>query len=273
MRMIGLAMGCMVAGMVVVEGCAPSDDESATATTTSALQVQSQTGITDGVLETEGTLAPEPDAAAKVVADHPMPNVVPAGCASKTVEGNVVTLKLERCTGPFGKIVLEGSLVATFSKTADDVLHVAIATADGMKANDGPLVYAADVDIRYDGSQRTLTYHGHSNGTTKRGVSYERHTDATIIADVTTHCGQIDGVSKGSVGRYDIDLSVQGLKGCRNQCPTAGVAHATVDGPLVKSTAIDVTFDGSSSAHVLVSGKKQRDLDVALDCDNGEAAE
>jgi hypothetical protein len=250
-----------------------SDDEEASATTTSALQAQSQGGITDAVVDTEGTLAPEPEEAAKAVTEHELRGLRPAGCATKTRDGNVVTLKVDKCTGPFGKVVLEGTLVATFSKTSDDTLHVDIAAGDGTTADGRALTYEAQADVRFDGTQRFLTYHGHSSGTTKRGKDYARHTDLSIVADIATHCAQIDGASKGNVGAYEIDLTIEGFKGCRDVCPSAGLARATVDGPLVKSASIEVSFDGSDKAHVKTHIKKDRERDIALDCDAAEAAE
>ena len=253
-------------------GCNADEDE-ASATTTSALQAQSQGGVTDGVIDTEGALAPEPEEAAKKVAELPTRGLRPAACVTKTREGNVVTLKLDKCTGPFGKVVIEGSLVATFSKTSANDLHVDIAAGEGTTANGKAFGYTAQADVRFDGTQRLLTYHGSSNGTTKRGKDFSRQTDLSIVADVSTHCAQLDGVSKGSIGKYDIDLTIEGFKGCRDACPTAGVARATVDGPLVKNASVEVTFDGSDKAHVKIDARKKREKDVALDCEAAEAAE
>lgn len=121
--------------------------------------------------------------------------------ATKTREGNVVTLKLDGCSGPFGKVTLRGSLRATFTR-AGDVLHV---------------------------------------------------------------------VSKGSVGRFDVNVTIEGFNGCQDACPTAGLAHATVRGPRGKEKSMDVHFDGSD--HAKVKGFGGRSFDLALDCDAAEAAE
>jgi len=266
-----LALAALV---IVPTGCAADDDEDeASATTTSALQAQSQDGVLDGVLDTEGTLAPEPEAAAKRIVESPVRGLHPAGCATKTREGNVVTLKLDKCTGPFGRVVLEGSLVATFSRASANDLHVDIVAANGTTANGRQFTYAARADVRFEGTQRSVTYHGASSGTTKRGKSFSRQTDLAIVADVATHCAQIDGTSNGTVGRYDINLTIEGFKGCRDACPTAGLARATVDGPLVKNASVEVTFDGSEKAHVKIQARKTRERDIALDCQAGEAAE
>jgi hypothetical protein len=260
----------------VPTGCAPADegDEEASATTTSALQAQNQDGVMDGVLDTEGAVAPEPEDAAKKVTDVPSSRFQPAGCATKTRDGNIVTWKLDKCTGPFGKVVLEGSLVATFSKTTANDLHVDVVASEGTTGNGHALTYAAQVDVRFDGTQRVVAYHGSSSGTTKRDKPFSRHTDVTIAFDSATHCGQIDGVSKGSIGHYDVNVTIEGVKACRDACPAGGTAKATVDGPLVKGASIDVTFDGSDKAHVKIATKrKTRERDITLDCAAAEAAE
>jgi hypothetical protein len=258
------------------EGCAredEDDEEEASATTTSALQAQSQAGLTEGVVDTEGSLAPDPEEAARKVLEFPTRGLLPEGCATKTREANVVTLKLANCTGPFGKVVVNGSLVATFSRAAQDLLHVAMVSAEGTVASGKPLTYKADADVRFEGGQRFLTYAGRSSGTTARGRSFARQTDLSIVADVTTHCASIDGVSKGTVGRYEVDLTIQGFKGCRDACPTAGLARATVDGPLIKDASVEVTFDGSDRARVKIDARRKRELTVTMDCAAAEAVD
>ena len=253
-------------------GCASEDDEqeAASGTATSALQASSQGGLTDGVLDTEGGLAPDPELAAQTVADRPLRGLHPAGCATKTREGNVVTLKLDGCSGPFGKVTLRGSLRATFTRAAD-VLHVALAASDDLTANDRSMTYAAQADVRYEGTQRFVTWHGESSGTTKRGKSFQRATDLSIVADVETKCAAIDGVSKGTIGRFDVNVTIEGFHGCKDACPTAGLARATIAGPRGKERSMDVRFDGSD--HAKVKGFGGRSFDLALDCEAAEAAE
>lgn len=255
-------------------GCASddSDTDEASATTTSALQAQSQDGVMDGVLDTQGDAAPEPETVAQHVVDYPIQGLSPADCATKTRDGSVVTLTLDDCTGPFGKVTVKGSLVATFSKSSSNDLHVDIVASKDMTANDRALTYAAQADVHFDGSKRNVTYHGSSSGTTKRGKDFNRKTDLTIVADVATHCAKLDGTSKGSIGKYDVDLSISGFEGCRDVCPSAGLAKATVNGPLVNAS-VEVTFNGSEKAHAKIVARKTRELDVNLDCQANEAAE
>jgi len=254
----------------ITMGCAAedTDGDEASATATSALQTQSQDGVMDGVLDTSGDAAPEPEVVAQHVVDYPLSGLSPAGCATKTRSGDVVTLALDSCTGPFGQVVVTGNLVATFSKSSSNDLHVDIVARD-LLANGRALAYASQSDVHFEGSKRVVAYHGSSSGITKRGKDFSRTTDLTIAADIATHCAKIDGTSKGSVGKYDVDLSVNGFEGCRDACPTAGAAHASVDGPLVKAS-VDVPFDGGDKAHATIPARKPRELDVALDCQANE---
>lgn len=250
---------------------ADEDGDDATATTTSALQAQSQVGLVDAVTEVSGGAAPEPEEAARIVVEQPTRDLQPEGCLTKTREGSVVTFESNGCTGPFGKMAVYGKLVATFSKTSPDVLHVALAAKDGATSNGAAFSYGSDTDIAFDGAVRKLTYHGHSSGTTARGRSFSRSTDLTVSVDTAAQCLTIDGTSRGTIGKYDVDLTIEGFRGCRDACPTAGVARATVDGPLVKDASITVTFDGSDHADVKVHARRDRELRVKMDCAAGEA--
>lgn len=264
----GLALGVVLAPT----GCAAEDDEqeAATGAATSALQAGSQGGLTDGMLDTEGGLAPDPELAAQAVAERPLRGLHPAGCATKTREGNVVTLALDGCSGRFGKVTLHGSLRATFTRVGNE-LHVAVAASDGLTANEHPMTYAAEADVRYEGAQRFVTWHGASTGTSKRGKAFARTNDLSIVADVATRCATLDGVSKGSIGRLTVDMTIEGFHSCEGSCPSAGLARATVRGPRGKEHSLEVSFDGTEQAKV--KGFRGRSFELSLDCDAADVAE
>lgn len=203
-------------------GCAPADDEeeAASGTATSALQAASQGGVTDGVLDDEAPSAPDPSEIAAKAVERPTRGLSPEGCATKTRADNVVTLTLDGCSGPLGKVVMSGELVVTFTRPAPDAIHVDVKGSDDLVANGKPIRYGAQADARWDGSRRRLTYHGESSGETKRGRAFDRATDLAIVADVATRCVEVDGVSKGSVAGWDLD---EGFKACEHACPTAGL--------------------------------------------------
>lgn len=274
-RIVLIAVTPLVACALASTGCASDDDdrEEASSTATAALQTQSQDGVLQGVVDLEGDAAPEPEAAAQRVVDDTSPGLTPDGCAQKTRSGSVVTLTLNECSGPFGQVLLTGSLVATFSKTSANDLHVDIVASNDTTANGRAFAYGAQADVHFDGMKRIVTYRGSSSGSTKRGKDFARQTELSITADVGTHCAKIDGSSKGRVGKYDVDLSITGFEGCRDACPTSGVARATVDGPLVNDASVEVSFDGTDQARAKISARRERDLVIALDCRANEAAE
>ncbi|MBX3258267.1 MAG: hypothetical protein KF782_01000 [Labilithrix sp.] len=275
-RFVVSSMGVVGALSLAGVGCKESDrdEEEAAAVTTSALQAQSQAGLMDGLVDVEGELAPNAEDAAKAVVERPLRGIRPEGCAKKTRAGEVVTLEMTRCTGPFGKVEITGSLVATFSNPSADVVHVDIAASEGTTANGEAFSYAATGELRFDGDRRFVTYHGSSSGTTKRGRDFATATDVSIVADVTTRCATMSGTSKGNVARYDLDLTLEGFEGCGDACPSAGTARARVDGPLVQNASVEVVFDGSATAKVKVErgeGRRTSNVDVAIDCDAAEA--
>lgn len=262
--------------VAVTNGCMSSEqgDEEASATTTAALQAQSRDGVIDAMMDIEGSVAPEADDAAKTVAESPRRGLRPEGCSTSARVGNTVVLTLNGCTGPFGNMEITGTLRATFSKPGADVLHIEIVAGEGTTANGSPLDYSAAADVRFHEAQRSLDVHGRSSGTTRRGKTFARQTDLAIVADVSTHCASIDGTSSGQIGSDDVDLTIEGFKGCRDACPTAGVARATVNGPLIENASITATFDGSDRAHVKVdrgTHRRKSELDVAMDCAAAEA--
>jgi hypothetical protein len=270
-----LALAPVAAGCArPADGDDDGDDEGATESTTSALQAQGQDGLTTSIAEVEGSTLPTAEEAAERVAALPVRGFRPAGCATKTREGTTVTLKIDGCTGPFGKVTVVGSLVAKFSRPSPTVLHVDVATGPGTTTNGDPLTYSAQADARFEGSKRFVDYHGSSQGTTYRGKPFSRRTDLAIEADVTTRCASVDGTSKGKVGSYQLDVSIEGFEGCRDACPTAGTARATLDGPLVRGASVEVTFDGSDRARVTVDrgeGRRTTNHVVRMDCAAGEA--
>jgi hypothetical protein len=270
---VTLALTTLIALPVTACRSSDADEEGASSTATSALQIQSQAGLTDAVVDVEGDVAPTAEDAAKAEAERPLSRLQPEGCATKTRQGNVVTLDLVGCTGPFGKSKIDGRLVATFTRPTPELTVVAIEAGPGTTANGKALTYSASAEIRFDGAQRFITYHGSSSGTTRRGREFARSTDASIVVDVATRCVTMNGASKGTIGSFGVDLTVEGFHGCRNACPTAGVVRATVDGPSSKDATIEMTFDGSATAHVKVDARRKREIDVALECDDGEASE
>ncbi len=97
MKVRHIAIAGLTTLAVAAIGCASSDDDGdeASATTTSALQAQSQDGVLEGVVDAEDDAAPEPEVAAQKVVDYPARGLSPEGCAKKVRDGNVVTLTLD----------------------------------------------------------------------------------------------------------------------------------------------------------------------------------
>ncbi len=251
-------------------GCNAQDDEAeaASSSATSALQASQHSGLTEGAIELEGADAADPEKAAIAVAERPSRGLLPAGCATKTRDGNKVRLVSKGCTGPFGHVAFDGVLEATFSKGDSNQLHVDIKGVD-LQVNQRAFTYQASGDITYEGSLRYVTWHGDVSGTTKRGKEYTRHNELDIRADTAKKCLEISGTSTGTIGGFDLDITIDSVAVCKDQCPSEGSVHATVTGPAGRNRTMDIAFDGSSQARV--KGFRGRSFTVDMACADGEA--
>ncbi len=268
-----ISLATLPLALALAAGCAPRDDdeEAAAQSTTSALQASQHGGLTEAAIDLDEGDAVEPERAAQAVAERPTKGLSPSGCATKTREGAKVTLVMKGCTGPHGKLTLDGTLVATFTRPSPDALHVELVGGDDLRANGRDLGYRADADIRYEGALRRVTWHGQVSGVTKRGKSYERRTDLDIVADTASRCLDVAGTSRGTIASWSVDVTIDRFRACEDQCPTSGQIKATVRSPGGRERSLEVTFDGSDQARVV--GPRGRELTVKMACADGETEE
>jgi hypothetical protein len=97
--------------------------------------------------------------------------------------------------------------------------------------------HGSDTDIELDGAARIFDHHGHSSGTTALGKSFSRTTALTVSVATQAQCVALDGTSRGTVGNYDVDLTLEGFRGVATPARPRE-SHGTVDRPLVKDAPI-----------------------------------
>jgi hypothetical protein len=167
----------------------------------------------------------------------------PAGCATITRSGNVVTYVLADCTGPHGLVHITGTLVATFTDAPAGV-QIDLA-ASAMKVNRATLDLHTTGLLTEDASQQKLVVTTLGNGIGPRGHSFVRSGGYTVIRDRTTDCLQLDGQWKLDAGLAERSTQVIGLRHCQNACPAAGgqIVHTGFRG-----RTVTVDFDGSGEA-------------------------
>lgn len=256
--------------LAAAAGCARGDEEeeAASQSTTSALQASQHGGLTEAAIDLDEASAVDPERAAAAVADRPMKGLSPAGCATKTRDGAKVTLVAKGCTGPHGKVTLDGTLVATFSRPTKDALRVELVGGDDLRANGREMRYRATADIVYEGALRRVTWRGDVSGETKRGKRYDRHTELGIVADTALRCLDVTGSSRGTIAGFGVDVTIDRFRACESRCPASGDIKATVRTPAGKEHTLSVSFDGTDEAHVV--GFRGRKFDVKMACEDGE---
>lgn len=206
------------------------------------------------------------EAAAQEAADRPVVGLFPATCVEKQAEGSALHVDYSDCTGPLGRVKLNGGVDAFFESKDDCSLHVEILDRGNLTTNGRPLDYDASADVRVTASERHIDWTGHFTGTTRRGKPIQQRSKLAIVLQHASSCVSLDGRIDGEVGRnlkYDADIS--GLSACPGACPSAGTVRATLDGKL-RDRTVKVVFDGSSTAKV--TGWTGREFEVEMVCDD-----
>jgi hypothetical protein len=200
--------------------------------------------------------------------ERPMAALYPADCVERVARGNTVHVTFHGCSGPFGRLHLEGSVDTTFSRGTDGLLHATIEGADDLTANGHPFAYHATAVIEAEGELRKIQITATASATTPRGRAMSRQSSLDVLLDPATHCVDIAGTSSGTTGRRSISAVIDGLKVCADQCPTAGHVERTVSTRRGTRT-MTVDFDGTDQARVV--GFRGQTLAVQLACGDREA--
>lgn len=269
---VGVAMVCASSAT----GCARDedgeDDDVASASVTSALQASQSGGLNQDLTDVDADAAVDPARAADFIANRRGRGLSPEGCMTRTKgAGNTVHVVFADCTGPFGKLRLNGSADVSFELDAQKRLVAKIVGGSDLTANDRPLTYRATGTLEHHGDVRDVTWHAEASGKTKRGKEYSRSTDVSLSVDVAKRCLQGSGVAKGTIGGFDLELTIDDLAVCEDACPTRGNARASVKGRLGRERAIEVVFDGTD--HAKVTTPRGKELSVKMACADGESAE
>lgn len=257
---------CLIAAGAL--GCQRMEEEAfAEATVTSTLQTSQSGGtgktVIDGMDTEPATCPVDPAAAAARAASRPS-HLYPETCAVKTSNGPNLHVTLNDCTGPFGRVHLNGGLNATFSPADSCAVHAEIADDGTLTGNGNPVDYHASANIVTKPGARDVTWTANWTATTKRGRHVEQKSSLNILVNDSTDCLDIVGSTNGHVDEYPFGTVIDGLVVCPGKCPSAGTVSATFEGKY-RDIELTVQFDGSDTAHV--TGKRGRQFDVKMVCD------
>jgi hypothetical protein len=246
--------------------CGPSEDDFATALVTSALQSPKAQELSDDVVDAPCGMLTAEHAAAEAAA-RPTALLYPESCVEKTADDATVHVAFDGCTGPFGRMKLDGGVDARFEVTGECRLRADIFDT-GLTGNGRPLEYQASADIEVLEGVEAIDWKAHVSGTTRRGRSIEQVSAMHVVLDRATSCRTLAGETDGNVDGFEYDWGVTGMTVCPGECPSSGVVKAAWHRGR-RERNFRVEFDGSKVAHVTLPSGDTRD--VAMVCDAAEA--
>jgi hypothetical protein len=167
----------------------------------------------------------------------------PPGCASITTSGNRVTYTLVGCSGPWGRVQVTGTEVATFSPgDVQGSFVIELASEDDLVVNGSPAVHEATAIVTFTGESRTIDWNGRFEGSTKDGRAVRHEADVALV--LSGGAVSLSGSSSVQVGLRNLEVDVPSLErnGPLGTCPEGTVHIQRKLGGL----EVTLTFDGTA---------------------------
>lgn len=163
-------------------------------------------------------------------------------CMSVTIDGADVDYALDNCTGPWGRVVVSGTIHATFRAGPTASSFEIELSSDGLSVNGRAATFGGTVLVELRSAGRDIAWQGSYEGKTRGGKTVSHETDlALTLGDDGS--AALDGTTASTIGvrglNVEYALSRPGPKGT---C-LVGTVDATT-----KLTKVEVglTFDGTT---------------------------
>ncbi|HZU82220.1 MAG TPA: hypothetical protein VE987_04855 [Polyangiaceae bacterium] len=172
----------------------------------------------------------------------------PNGCATATANANVVTYKLNNCTGPIGLAGASGTVTATFTAFTGSV-QVQL-SGNNVSVNGATINLSTSGTATLNNGQKTLQATTQSTGTGPYGNSAMHTGMYTVVWPTGMGCATINGTFSGvGTGTYaGTSTQIMNYVACTNKCPQSGTATSSFNG----GTAT-LTFNGTNNAQCAAS--------------------
>ena len=174
-----------------------------------------------------------------------------SGCMGAARDRNepAVLLRFYGCSGPFGLNDLNGTLRVAFSDASP--LHAE--QSSSLTSNGQPVAYTASTDTTATGQTRSVGWVGtwDQEHVATRGV-------LDLAIDARTRCATLRGDTTTRVGDRSVQLHMESWSLC---CCPSGALDVIFQPSGVTAR---VSFDGTATAHITVSGETTRSL--TLEC-------
>lgn len=185
----------------------------------------------------------------------------PAGCVTVTRQGPVVTHEFKGCTGPFGLVSVNGTLITTFSVAGPGMLKFDEQSQD-LVVGKTPITQSASGTITFSGSKRLVSWTGTYSGATPKGLPIKHNGSYSGVYDAANGCVELDGSASTSIGLRGVKTTTTGYKRCGlgGICPSAGTITAT---GLLSKLTVKITYLGGGMAELTLPSGKVHDYTMA----------
>lgn len=233
-----------------------SDAEIASDSTDTADVVSGLTSVSSDGVDVQASGLTSASAATAAAAAAGAKFVLPA-CLTKNVVGNVATYTMNNCSGPYGLVLVTGTLTATYTVSVNGStpsVTVDLA-ATGLKVNGMTVDVATTAKVSGPSTSRSASVTSTSKATTARGnnITHAGMYDATWDGSCVTLSGSF--ATQTSSNSYATVIS--GYKKCLNACPTQGTVTFTN-----LSNTLTITYSGGRQAKLVVNGGAQQTINL-----------
>ena len=263
-KLVAATLPACIALTGLTGGCNLQTDQSlADDATASVTQTQKAAGLTKLITQPLDNEQPAtPEEATETLESKGIAGLYPADCVAVTPTSlKSVHVEFDDCTGPFGLLHLTGGVDAEVSLNEEGKVVMDLADSGDLTVEDRPVDYEAHAEFVKIGVDSELSWQGHWSAETEWDELATHDTNLRIKFNILTRCIQLDGKAQSALGERGLDWRIDGYAVCPLECPSAGVVTAT---GLESGETVTITFDGSSSADVAVSGGET--YDVPLVC-------
>ena len=205
-----------------------------------------------------GVVASASSAAAASAVAASVGHYFPNGCATASASGNVVTFKLNDCTGPLGLVGSSGTVTATLNVVGNSV-QVQLA-GNNISANGATVNLSTSGTLTATASgQKTLQANSQTGGTGPGGNDIMHSGMYTLVWPTGTGCATINGTLTGSGTSSGTTTQITNYVACTNKCPQSGMTVSSFNGG-----SVTLSFNGSTNAQCTSSIGTS--ASIALDC-------
>lgn len=252
----------LVAPLLSLSACGGSatfsstDAEIAADSTDTADVVSGLTSVSSDGVDVQASGLTSASAATAAAAAAGTKFVLPA-CLSKVVAGNVVTYTLNNCSGPYGLLLVTGTMTATYTVSVNGStpsVTVDLA-ATGLKVNGMTVDVATTAKISGPSTNRSASVTSTSKATTSRGnsITHAGMYDATWDG----MCMTLSGNFATQTNSNSYATVISSYKKCLNACPTQGTVTFTN-----LSNTLTITYSGGRQAKLVVNGGAQQTINL-----------